>query len=445
MKAPHCFADTGVPSYAVKQAKGLCMMGVKQIASLKQVVASAAVIAALFFCPCVARAQETVSRDVWLGSQIFGVEDLEALDRTAKLTSEQREAAQELMRSALPQARALVVQWSRGYSELTMDPTYNDDWESIQPKYADLSKRTLEEAVKLETDVMTNLKSLLTEDQLEGWAGFERHRRRLVLRSEGGRADIDVFGMVRAIKLSEADMAAIAPMLDSYERSLDSMVQEFRPLLRLQGDTPSRWYGEQQVSTPEQQKQYVDLLQRISQLHVRYARQIADALPADKKLALQKQRLFAEEHNSDKYESFRGLPHIRSALAIRSLSAEQKSKIKQLTKDADERMLREMISEKNELDLKILAGGDPDEGSNDEERAKRMRKLKYEAYQSLMTDVVASLNADQKRAYETGIEEPADIERLFARRRYAADRWSLDRDLWDNDAERMPLATADDE
>jgi hypothetical protein len=108
-------------------------------------------------------------------------------------------------------------------------------------------------------------------------------------------------------------------------------------------------------------------------------------------------------------------------------------------------MLREMISEKNELDLKILAGGDPDEGSNDEERAKRMRKLKYEAYQSLMTDVVASLNADQKRAYETGIEEPADIERLFARRRYAADRWSLDRDLWDNDAERMPLATADDE
>lgn len=392
-----------------------------------------------------AMAQETVSRDVWLGSQIFGVEDLEALDRAAKLSTDQREAAQELMRSALPQARSLVVQWTRGYSELSLDPKYGDDWDSMRPKYAELSKRIVEDAVKLEADVMNNLKSLLNEDQLEGWAAFERHRRRLVLRSEGGRTNVDVFGMVRAIKPTPAEWELISPMLDSYERALDSMVQEYRPLLRRQGDAPSRWYNDFDMMTPEEQKQFVDLTRRISQLHVRTARQIAEQLPDDKRLALQKQRLFAEERDNEQFESFRGLPHIRSALGIRSLSAEQKQRIKQLTRDADETLLRALITQKNESDLKILAGEDPDHGGTDSNRLAESRKLRFDAYQTLMQDVLAVLSPEQKRAFETGIEDAADVERLFSRRRYAADRWSLDRDLWDNDADRVPLATAEEE
>jgi hypothetical protein len=414
------------------------------------VFTGAALTAALVFWSAVthvqtARAQETVSRDVWLGSQIFGVEDLEALDRAAKLSADQREAAQELMRSALPQARSLVVQWSRGYSELSLDPQFGDDWDSMRPKYAELSKRIVDDAVKLEGDVMNNLKSLLNEDQLEGWASFERHRRRLVLRSEGGRTDVDVFGMVRAIKLSPAEWEMLAPMLDAYERTLDSMVQEYRPLVRKQGDAPSRWYGDFEMMTPEEQKQYVELTKRISQLHVRTARQIADQLPEDKKLALQKQRLFAEERDNEQYESFRGLPHIRSALGIRSLSPEQKQRIKQLTRDADEQLLRGLIAQKNDRDLKILAGEDPDENGEDANRAKQTKKLRFEAYQSLMQEVLAALSPEQKRAFETGIEDAADVERLFARRRYAADRWSLDSDLWSNDVDRVPLATAEEE
>jgi hypothetical protein len=413
--------------------------------NIRSIVASAVVTAVLVFFTSAAPAQETVSRDVWLGSQIFGVEDLEALDRAAKLSPEQREAAHELMRSALPQSRSLVVQWTRGYSEMTMDPKIGDDWDAMRPKYAELSKRIVDESMKLEADVMSNLKSLLTEDQLEGWASFERHRRRLVLRSEGGRTDVDVFGMVRAIKPTEAEAAVINPLLDTYERSLDSMLQEFRPLLRKQGDTPTRWYEDNNGMTEDEQKQYADLVKRISQLHVRAARQIAESLPEERRLALQKQRLFAEERYDEQFESFRGLPHVRSALTIRSLSPEQKQRIKQITKAADEQLLRGLITQKNERDLKILAGDDPDEHDETGERTKQAKKLRFEAYQSLMTDVLAVLNADQKRAYETGIEDASDVDRLFTRRRYAADRWDLDRDLWDNDADRVPLATADDE
>lgn len=410
------------------------------------ILTSAAVAAALFLAPVTSRAQEILSRDVWLGSQIFGVEDLEALDRCAKLSIEQREAALELMRSALPQARSLVVQWTRGFSELQMDPSVTDDWDSMRPKYAELSKRVVDESAKLETDVMSNIKLLLNEDQLEGWSCFERHRRRLLLRSEGGRTDIDVFGMVRAIKPTEQDSIAINPILDTYERSLDSMVQELRPLLRLQGDTPGRWYDDnRREATENEQKQYGDLVKRISQLHVRTARQIVELLPEDKRLAFQKQRLFAEETNSNNYESFRSLPHIRSMLTIRSLSAEQIQTIKRLTKEADEQLLRGLIAEKNERDMRLLAGDDPDEYDNNPDRPKQMRKLRYDAYQDLMKNVVATLNPDQKRAFESGIEGPSDIERLFARRRYATDRWTLDRDLWDNNADRVPLATADEE
>lgn len=418
--------------------------------NLARILTDAAATAAFVFAlitPLAPRvfAQETVSRDVWLGSQIFGVEDLEALDRAARLSTDQRDAAQELMRSALPQARSLVVQWSRGYSELSLDPSQGDDWDSMRPKYAELSKRIVEDAARLEADVMTNLRSLLNEDQLEGWAAFERHRRRLVLRAEGGRADVDVFGMVRAIKPTPAEWDLVSPMLDSYERSLDSMLQEYRPLLRKQGDAPSRWYAAFEPLTPQEQEQFISLTRRISQLHVRTARQIAEQLPEEKRIALQKQRLFAEERDNEGFESFRGLPHIRSALAIRSLSGEQKQRIKQLTRDADETLLRALLARKNEGDLKILAGEDPDHALTDADREAQTRKLRFEAYQTLMQQVAGVLSPDQKRAFETGIEDAADIERLFARRRYAADRWSLDRDLWDNDADRVPLATADEE
>jgi methylase of polypeptide subunit release factors len=107
--------------------------------------------------------------------------------------------------------------------------------------------------------------------------------------------------------------------------------------------------------------------------------------------------------------------------------------------------LRALITQKNESDLKILAGEDPDHGGTDSKRLAESRTLRFSAYQTLMQDVLAVLTPEQKRAFETGIEDAADVERLFSRRRYAADRWSLDRDLWDNDADRVPLATAEEE
>ena len=116
-----------------------------------------------------------------------------------------------------------------------------------------------------------------------------------------------------------------------------------------------------------------------------------------------------------------------------------------MTRDADEQLLRGLIAQKNDRDLKILAGEDPDENGEDANRAKQTKKLRFEAYQSLMQEVLAALSPEQKRAFETGIEDAADVERLFARRRYAADRWSLDSDLWSNDVDRVPLATAEEE
>lgn len=71
------------------------------MSGLGRIVACVVVIVAM--AAGFARAQETVSGEVWLGSQLFTVEDLDNLTTACKLSDDERAGAQEVMRGAQEQ------------------------------------------------------------------------------------------------------------------------------------------------------------------------------------------------------------------------------------------------------------------------------------------------------------------------------------------------------
>jgi hypothetical protein len=405
---------------------------------------------------------ETVSGDVSLGSSLFTVEDLENFDAACTLMPEQKEAALELMRGAMSRARSMSLKSMRGWQDMDWSEEQADMAKAME-EFQDRAKKQGEEVLKLEKEVMVDLKSLLESAQVgEGWTKFERSRRRLLVRgahfvlaqarSQVGEGDednpmhmmhafggdqgvIDVVAMVRASKLTPDEIAPLADTIETYETSLDSLVTSWRPFARAHGNSRSMffWVDPSKQAKPSKGdvEQMGDVLKRMCQLQVRTSRKIEETLTGAALERFQRQRLRREMRWQ--WQPAKRTPEIIAVLRLRSLTADQKSGIDELLKKADSELLKFSVENLHKMDEKVLLDKEPEEsdmygdwGPEQHERVRQEQKLR----RSLTKDVLALLSPDQRAAYDTGIENEQDLAQAFEKRRRESNSpWEIDQDL----------------
>ncbi|MFO0856272.1 MAG: hypothetical protein U0640_02805 [Phycisphaerales bacterium] len=417
--------------------------------------------------PCIAHAQETISDQVWLGSALFTIEDLENLTDAAKLSDDQRDAALELMRGGMARARTMALRSYRGTDDWDWSDMSGEDSMAKMKEWQDKQKKQQEEVVEVEKSVMNDLKTLLEPTQVDdGWPKFERSRRRLLLRSvsqvqqhvmqlaaqAGESMEVsmsysgygmdsevpDLIATIRAAKLSKADMDSIATVTEQYATSMDALIKDYRgaakTLLKAQQGFMGFGMGEEQAKPSEGDiKTIQDVVKRMGETHIKYAHQIDNELKGDAKDRFMRQRLRAEF--KWQWTPSKRLPQIKAILKLKSLSKDQKEEITSLMKKADDELLRLAAENLRKQDEQQLSGKDKEnpweymQNEEGRERVKKEAKIRKE----LIKDVVNVLDDNQKTAYETGIENDQDLADAFEKRRYGTEAWGLDQELtgWD--------------
>jgi hypothetical protein len=411
-----------------------------------------------------ARGQEAVANEVSLGSSLFTVEDLENLTEATKLTQEQKDAALELMRSGMARARTITL---RAYRSM-------DDWEAVEDA-ADQAKMMEEwtkkaeerktEVIDLEKSVMNDLKTLLEPEQAnEGWPKFERSRRRLLLRgvmqvqqqvqyamqqqsaAEGEAMSYmlggdesgvpDLVGILRASKLTAADMASLDLLLEQYATSMDTLIKEYRVAAKpVLGTEWGMWQTNEEGLSKGDAETIKDRIEKMRQTHVRYARQMAEVLKGEAHDRFMRQRLRAE--HTWQWQPSKRLPQVKAVLKLRSLTDKQREQVNAAVKEADAKLLQFAIEDLKQKDEDTIAGKKDDrpawqrmqtpEGLERQKKDARVRK-------DLIKQIVAMLDDKQRNAYETGIENEQDLANAFEKRRHGSDPWGgADQELigWD--------------
>jgi len=430
-------------------------------------VSAAVVFVVMAASPMLARAQETISDQVWLGSTLFTIEDLENLTEAAKLTQDQQDAALELMRGGMARARTMALRTYRGSDDF--DWNDGEDQEKKMKEWQDRLEKQRREVVEVEKSVMEDLKSLLEPAQAdEGWAKFERSRRRLLLRSvdqvqqqaaqmQGGNnmhyfgawgqeSVPDLVATIRASKLTKEDVESISLIMEQYATSMDALIKDYRAgaklLLKGQQGYWGGWSDDSEAEKPSEGDltKVMDSIKRMKETHVRHAQQVDNTLTGDAKDRFMRQRLRAEF--KWQWTPSKRLPQMKAILKLKSLTKEQREEVTGMIKKADEELMRLAAEGLRAQDTARLSGSEEAnqnpwermQGEEAQARAKKEAKVRKD----LIKDAVALLDDAQKMAYETGIESEQDLANAFEKRRHGTEAWGLDQDIagWDWEEQR---------
>jgi hypothetical protein len=446
------------------------------------------VMAAVVVLACVggarsALAQEVVAKEVDLSSSLFTIEDLENLDAAVSLSKDQREAALELMRGGMARARAIALRSARKVMDMEEDEmeTFDaEDMEKFQKRmeeFQESEKKKNEELLAVEKGVMEELKLLLEGAQAEeGWAKFERSRRRLLLQGvvqtvamaaqsgddpyggmgmmmgmSGGMPEL--VGTLRASKLGSEDIKAIAEPLEMYETTMDTLVKEYRSLASpLLTKGSGGIYGMAMAFAQDGEakpgvdgEKLKDLMQRMRVTHVRHARMVEEKLSGDARERFVRQRL--RQEFQWRWQPSRRDPQVRAVLRLRSLTELQKAEMDRLIKATDSKLIESAAKGLAKQDEDVLSDkkSDPENPWADMQSPEAMERAKDEAKlrKQLAKDVVALLNESQRNAFETGIENDDDLKTQFEKRRHGQSVWERMGEMYGEDYN--PWGMSDDE
>jgi hypothetical protein len=446
-------------------------------------LASVVVVAAsAWVAPC-ASAQELLAKEVDLSTTMFTIEDLENLDAAVSLSSDQRAAAMELMRGGMARARGIALRAAR--KAMNAEDLEDFDMEDMEnyakrmEEWREAEKKKGEELLGVEKGVMEEIKLLLEGAQAEeGWAKFERSRRRLLLAgvpqvvAMASRDDEDPFGgmgamfgmgggvpelvgTVRASKLSGADLAAIREPLELYETTMDTLVKEYRslasPLLGKGAGGMMAFAmsmgedGEPQVGVDGDKLK--EIFRRMQQAHVRHARLVEEKLSGEAKERFVRQRL--RQEFQWRWQPSRRDPQVRSVLKLRSLTEQQRSEIDKLIRATDSKLIASAAKGLAKQDEDVLSGKQEDSDNPWEsmQTPEAMERAKEEAgfRKQLVKDVVALLSDDQRNAYETGIENDQDLQTQFEKRRHGRSPWESMSEMYGQDYNPWGMGSEDEE
>ncbi len=343
-------------------------------------------------------AQEVIARDVYIDSHLVTVDDVEFLRDAARLTSEQMEAATTLLtgcRERLAAAQRRQERADRKWREI-------EDEEVRDKEYRRLMEKYVEDCATAEQEFMSDLKSLLTDGQQDAWRRFERARRRLLIRNTVNLERIDLVSILRNAGGDDGKNPEMASAIEQYEQEMDLLVQQRRPLAKALGRSTYGWLNRRDED-PKADADCRAVAARIMELHARTARAFAQLLPEEKRDVFDTRYIRAIWGET--------LPHflrdeeVAEVLRVRSLSKDQRERVKEITTKAENELLQACRARMSRWEQQTIANLRNESYQDDGENFYETHILK--TYKAVRKEAFDVLTPAQREAFENG-EDPLD-------------------------------------
>ena len=158
------------------------------------------------------------------------------------------------------------------------------DQAALETKLPEIANANAAQTGKLRDQFLSDLKSLLRPDQAGNWDKLDRLRRRDSWLSRGSLSgsNVDLIAIVDALKLTPAQRAPLATPLEDYAVDLDRPLTEREEHLSQNG---SQQFDEASMKKFSDEGRQIDV--KVRDVNQRYARQLAELLPDDKRGAFE--------------------------------------------------------------------------------------------------------------------------------------------------------------
>ncbi len=347
----------------------------------------------------------------------FTPEHLRLLDDRCALTPDQLEAAEMLIgdfRTAFEEAAQPIhdIQAEMG----TIDwqaPDASERWQAIHERQNEERKRLRKRSVEMQVELLTNLKLLLSDEQVAGgWDSFERVRvRRSYLVHVpflGLRGDIEgvLDKMIEEERLTTADVESLEPIIARWELAIDKPVVRVGEIIREVEEEFEQMEAEADIAGIDR---WLDGLKktlgRIKAAHERAAREVIAALGPEKGPMFQD--AFSRDSYPDIYAETDGASEVAYARrVVTDLSDEQNQRIDALLARFERDVApirRDMMvaQEKMIMDLEaadMMRGPDESELLELQERVEEMMAQAADHFKAILTP-------EQLELLEGAIEE----------------------------------------
>jgi hypothetical protein len=190
----------------------------------------------------------------------------------------------------------------------------------------------------MEKAFFTDVKTTLTPEQATQWPAIERMRRRETSMNRGMMSGerVDLIKIVEGLKLSAEQKKGVDPVLEQYSVDLDrELVARNDYQDKMQGQMRDMFGPNADQSKAE--KMLTDgraIANKLRDVNKRYSRQVENALP-DEASKTKFQSEVRRESYPQIYRQSRSTRQIDEALALKSLSAEQKASIEGIKSGLD--------------------------------------------------------------------------------------------------------------
>lgn len=185
---------------------------------------------------------------------------------------------------------------------------------------------------EMEKIFMTDLKSVLRDDQAEKWPKFERDLRRERGMNRGFMSGerVNLLRIVERAELDEQTLTALAPVLDQYEIDLDRELAVRTAFMQQSTSKAGEMFQAGDMAGVQQMMDKGrEISVRVREVNRRYARQVQDLVPAEKR-----DEIAAEvKHQSYPrvYQKTRAERMLEAATGFKDIDQDQKASIDALT------------------------------------------------------------------------------------------------------------------
>ncbi len=161
----------------------------------------------------------------------FSRRDLPTMVRILKLDDTQQALAQAFLdgyeSSFRAQSEKFRDQMNRLREEMEQSVSRNEDWRARIEPFRALMAEARQQREQLGAEFISNVKSVLHEDQAQHWPVFERAMRRQQAIPRGliSGERVDLFRIIEGLRLDEAQRSPIDPVLSEYDVQLDQALQ----------------------------------------------------------------------------------------------------------------------------------------------------------------------------------------------------------------------------
>lgn len=326
-----------------------------------------------------------------------------ALERYAemlKMTPDQIENAKGMLEGFNTEYTAVRTEMRQAFESMRDEARESGD-NSVWRNAGQLMQGIQKKVDKIEKQYFEDVKLLLSEEQAAQWPKVERAHRREKSVPRGGLLSgeaVDLVGLVRDMKLTDAELEPIQPLLDQYEVELDRLLAE-RDKAYEEGMTQGAalWMNQQMDKIDELFNKARDAAAKVRDVNKRYARQVEGALPearhADFEKNVQKAsfpRVYRPNYVTRSLET---------ALGLSDLTEEQKTQVTQLRESMEQQLepiQKKIAASIEETEMTRSAMQMMGMGGGGAEGTQELRDLRREIEEGTYDKLKALLNDEQR-------------------------------------------------